>query len=336
MQTFHLSRRLISAERLNKKLEQIIKRKLHSIHERFHEDLLNQVWMEILIEHTELDVFLESEDLLRFVERVIKRAKRIQELESGRKSRSINSGKVQALRSEISDIKKKECPTQLEEIRIKLLKDEIRFIGNEYYPSVEQLSVVEDLLGITEPLFFNHPPIGRKKSSYLSYGPDGNAIDSLKVIDQVCNTPLLSNTGNTPTIGNQTLKLLKSHKPSFIPKTLDEASLLVCDWSNPHTGKTPNRGYKQNFAGGHLEGQTFYFNGGCPICLSSANCFQLYHDDRKGVKWKCWRFVSQSDLTTDLLPSVPKNMRTLAAIIDLQGHEDFDLHSLEKTLDRDP
>ena len=85
MQTFHLSRRLISAERLNKKLEQIIKRKLHSIHERFHEDLLNQVWMELLIEHTELDVFLESEDLLRFVERVIKRAKRIQELESGRK-----------------------------------------------------------------------------------------------------------------------------------------------------------------------------------------------------------------------------------------------------------
>ena len=221
-----------------------MKKKLRSLHERFHDDLVSQVWVELLIEHTELDVFLESKDLLRFVERVIKRAKRIQERESGRKSRSVNSGRVKALRSEISDIEKKECPSPLEEIRIRLLKDEIRFIGTEYYPSIEQLSVVEDLLGITEPLFFNHPPMDRKKSSYLSYGPDGNAIDSLKVLDQVCNTPLLSNTGNTPTIGNQTLKLLKSHVPSFVPKTLDEASLLVCDWANPHTGMTPDRDWE--------------------------------------------------------------------------------------------
>ena len=288
MKTFLLQRRFISSNNLNRRIESIIRNKSKNIHERFLEDLTNQVWLEILIENTDEIVMLKKEDLFRFVDRVVKRSKRIQQQESGK--------------------------TNL--------------------PSVEQLSVVEPQIGITEPLFFNHPPLNRKKSSYLSYGGDGKPVDHLNVVDLQCDTPFLSkHLGNIPNTANSTLKLLKQHSPSFIPQDLEEAADLVSEWCDPVTGRSPNRGEQNNFSSRNLEGRTIYFNAGCPICMNNDNSFQIYHDDRKGLKWKCWRFVDSDDLSTDLIPNVPKDMKTLAKILDLQGTEGFDLRSLamEKT-----
>ena len=284
MKTFFFQGRCIPPEKLNKRIEAIIKRKSKKLNERFIDDIIGDVWIEILVENPDEVVFLGKEDLFRFVDRIVKRNQRIQQQENGKSN----------------------------------------------LPSLEQLSVVEDRIGITEPLFFNHPPVNRRKSSYLTYGDDGKAIDHLSILESQVDTTFLSkHVGNSPNPVKTTLKLLKHHSPSVIPRTLEDAADLVSQWSDPWTGKSPNRGERNNFSSRNLEGQTIYFNAGCPICLNNDNSFQIYHDERKGLKWKCWRFIDSDDQTTDLIPNVPKDMKTLATILDLQGRDDFDLRSLK-------
>ena len=307
MKQFYYERRSVTAEQLNRKIESVLKRKMSRLHERFtQDDLIGEIWVEILIDWPLQCVYLEPEYLLKVADRVVKRFERIQQQEDGK-----------------SDL-----------------------------PSTKQLSAIEDFIGHTEPLYFNQPSMGRRRSSYLSYDKRGKPIDWLNLVSTGDTPLLLENTGNVPEpiktrvklkpldlkhpLVRSTLKLLRTHKPSYVPRSLEDSKLwLESSWTNPLTGYSPKFGDLQSVESEFLSGFTYYGWSACPICLGKKRCFQLYDEERKGLKWKCWKFAAKDNPSVDLIPKVKKNMRTLSAIVDLQGRDDFCIESLKQEIDKE-